>query len=761
MKLKFQGDLKFQHDAIDAVLDLFDGQPLTTGEFEIGNAGALFSDLGYGNRLVLSVAALAANLRRVQERNGIRRGDADQGLLTTPSLYGDEDPRGGVPHFSIEMETGTGKTYVYLRTVYELNRRYGFTKFIIVVPSVAIREGVLKNIELTQEHFDALYGKVPVDAWVYRSRQVSRLRQFASGNHVQVLIINIDAFNKDTNVLNQEQDRLSGRKPIEFIQATCPMVIVDEPQNMESDTARAAIASLNPLCTLRYSATHRNAYNLLYRLGPVAAYDMKLVKHIEVDSVLDEEDFNKPYVEVLSVEPGSPGPVARLKIDVQGKGGPRRKAIAVRKNGADLFDLSKERVNYRGYIVGEINAAHGYVAFANGRRLYRGQATGTHADDVMRVQIRQTVKEHLDKELDIRRLPADQRMKVLSLFFIDRVANYVAEDGKIRKWFIAEYRKLSAEPAYRALSPSSVVRVHNGYFARDRKGNAKDTRGNTKADDDVYALIMRDKERLLSPEEPLRFIFSHSALREGWDNPNVFQICTLNETRSEVKKRQEIGRGLRLPVMANGERCQDEQINRLTVVANESYEDFARSLQTEIEEDCGESFEGRVKNKRDRRTVKRKPLDENFRTLWNKIRHKTRYAVEYSTADLIDRAALAIRKMRPIEAPKIVTKKASIEVDEHGLTHTMLMVRETELGPAANVTPDLLAYLQRETDLTRTTLAAILVKSGRLEGVAVDPQHFLDETVKAIRRALQQLMIEGIKYEPCLSGCLPRHPSLA
>ncbi len=749
MKLRFQSDLKYQRDAIDAVIDLFEGQPLAQGEFEIGTPGALFSELGYGNRLVLSVEALAENLRRVQERNGIRKDDEDTepALLITPSLHGDQDPRGGIPHFSIEMETGTGKTYVYLRTIYELNQRYGFTKFIIVVPSVAIREGVLKNIEVTREHFETLYGKVPVDAWVYDSRQVSKLRQFASSNQIQVLIINIDAFNKDTNVLNQEQDRLSGRKPIEFIQATYPVVIVDEPQNMESDKAKTAIASLNPLCTLRYSATHRNVYNLLYRLGPVAAYDMKLVKHIEVDSVLDEEGFNRPYIEVLSIEARSSGPVAKLKIDVLGKGGPKRKTVTIHKNGTDLFDVSKERATYRGYIVSEINAAHGYVAFTNGQRVYQGQSLGTHTDDVMRVQIRQTIKEHLDKELAIRRLPEEQRMKVLSLFFIDRVANYVPEDGKIRKWFVEEYEQLAADPVYRDLILPPVDQVHNGYFAKDKKGHAKDTRGNTKADDEAYVLIMRDKERLLSPEEPLRFIFSHSALREGWDNPNVFQICTLNETKSEVKKRQEIGRGLRLPVMANGERCHDEQLNRLTVVANESYEDFARKLQNEIEKDCGESFEGRVKNKRERRTVRRKELNDDFRALWDRIKHRTRYAVEYSTEDLIDRAAQAIRDMPAIEAPKIVTRTARLGFDAQGLSTTVTAVADAAPEWGSQPLPDILAYLQRQTNLTRTTLAAILQQSGRLGDVLVNPQQFLDRAIAAVRGVLHELMVRGIKYE--------------
>jgi len=338
-------------------------------------------------------------------------------------------------------------------------------------------------------------------------------------------------------------------------------------------------------------------------------------------------------------------------------------------------------------------------------------------------------------------------MKVLSLFFIDRVANYVSDEGKIRRWFVEAYRQIAAKTAYQVLQPPPVEQMHNGYFACDRKGQAKNTRGNSKADDAAYALIMRDKERLLSLEEPLRFIFSHSALREGWDNPNVFQICTLNETRSEVKKRQEIGRGLRLPVMANGDRCRDAQHNRLTVVANERYDAFARALQNEIEAECGESFAGRVENKRRRRTVARKPLDGEFRALWSRIKHKTRYAVDYSTAQLIDRGAAAVRAMSAIEAPKIVTRKAGIGMNEQGLTHTVLMVRDEALEPEANAVPDPVAYLQRETNLTRTTLAAILLESGRLGDVACNPQQFLDEAVKAIRGALQASMIEGICYE--------------
>ena len=400
---------------------------------------------------------------------------------------------------------------------------------------------------------------------------------------------------------------MSGRKPIEFIQAAQPIVIMDEPQNMESEQARTAIASLNPLCTLRYSATHRNLYNLLYRLDPVKAYDLKLVKRIEVDSVLDDPDFNRPYIHVQSIAVVRNKIRATLKIDVNTNGAPRRAQISINRGGVDLFDHSGERENYRGHIVDEINAGNQSISFTNGLVLNVGQTHGGHGDDVMRVQIRETVREHLEKELRIRNtLPAGQRLKVLSLFFIDRVANYVPEDGKIRQWFVQSYGEISALAKFAVLAPQPAESVHSGYFAAT-KGIVKDTSGATLADDEAYELIMRDKERLLSMDEPLRFIFSHSALREGWDNPNVFQICTLNETKSEIKKRQEIGRGMRLPVTETGERCFDQTINRLTVIANESYEEFARQLQTEIEDECGVKFEGRIADKRKRRVAQLRP----------------------------------------------------------------------------------------------------------------------------------------------------------
>jgi type III restriction enzyme len=743
MKIKFDSNQQYQRDATDAVLGLFDGQPLSGGAFEfaLSDVGSLagLTELGVGNRLSLDEAALLHNLQAVQQVSKLVPSAALDGM-----------------NFSVEMETGTGKTYVYLRSIFELHQRYGFSKFIIVVPSVAIREGVITSLRLMKEHFQALFGNVAFDSWVYDSKQYSRLRQFAQSSTLQILVMNIDAFNKkDVAVIHQEKDQLSGRRPIEFVQAARPIVVMDEPQNMETPTAKEAIASLNPLCTLRYSATHRNPYNLVYKLDPVQAYDLKLVKRIEVSSVLDDPDFNQPFIQVQSISATKTKVTAKLLIDVNEKSGPQRKSISISAGGVDLFDKSNQRSNYADHIIDEINAADGYVSFTNGLVLNVGQTHGGRGDDVMRVQIRETVREHFDKELRIRRLlpdiaGADARLKVLSLFFIDRVANYATEDGKIRHWFIEAYTEVAALPKYRELSPLPVEKVHNGYFAAV-KGMAKDTRGDTAADDEAYALIMQDKERLLSPDEPLRFIFSHSALREGWDNPNVFQICTLNETRSEIKKRQEIGRGLRLPVLESGERCFDASINRLTVIANEHYDEFAAKLQTEIEDECGVKFAGRIVNKKEARTAKLKTgwrLNEDFKELWARIKYKTRYAVDYQTDVLIECAAKNLAAREKIAPSRLSVQRGGIVMTGEGVGAQLLGVREAEAKDysAVNV-PDMLGYLQARTELTRKTIAAILLRSGRLGEIQNNPQQFLEQAQQAIEAELHGLMIDGIKYE--------------
>ena len=527
--------------------------------------------------------------------------------------------------------------------------------------------------------------------------------QFANSNQLQILVINIDAFNKkDISVIHKELDGLSGHRPIEFIQATNPIVILDEPQNMESEKAKEAIASLNPLCTLRYSATHKNLYNLLYRLDPVKAYDMKLVKQITVTSALEENSFNQPYIHLESIKATKTKITAKLTIDIQRQNSPTRTSVSISKNRVDLYELSSGRELYRGYVVDCIHAGFGYISFTNGVSLNIGETIGNYGDDLMKAQIRETIKEHLDKELAVKRQLPDRPLKVLSLFFIDRVANYTATDGKLRQWFVELYQELSQLPRYVILNLPAVDDIHNGYFAQDKQGNAKDTSGATAADDTAYELIMKDKERLLSPTEPLRFIFSHSALREGWDNPNVFQICMLREVQSKVERRQTIGRGLRLPVDATGIRVFDPTINRLTVVANESYADFARALQTEIEEDCGVKFEGRIKNNRDRRKANLIPKwreNTDFLELWERIKHKTRYSVEYDTQRLIDDAAEKIHQMPAVTAPQIRLESVALSYANTGVTSQLLSVTSSRTEFTTSNIPDLISYLQRETEL--------------------------------------------------------------
>lgn len=856
MKLQFDANQSFQLDAMAAVTDLFDGQPQGAPEYSVINMGGwgdLFgaqgrSELGVGNQLLLESGKLRQNLRAIQITNDIEVADPGGELEAWDLFDAPANVARPCPHFSVEMETGTGKTYVYLRTIFELSRRFGFQKFVIVVPSVAIREGVLKNIEITTDHFRALYNNLPFEYFVYDAKRVNRMRQFATSTTLQILVINIDSFRKNftgtedekkSNVIYKEMDRsLGGRAPIEFVQAARPIVIIDEPQSVDStDKAQEAIKALNPLCTLRYSATHRNPYNLVYRLDPVRAFELKLVKQIVVASAVAEGAANEAFVRVEAIDYRK-GIKAKLRIHVQTPDGPKEKLVTV-KQGADLFTLSNERARYRdGFEVTEINAEPGseYLRFSNGRTLRLGEEIGGLREDVWRVQIKQTVKKHLDKELQLRALG----LKVLSLFFIDRVANYrdygadgLPIKGKFAEAFEAELSLLAKEERYRTLEwlKEPVERLHNGYFAQDRKGVLKDTRGDTQADDEVYNLIMKEKERLLSLDEPLRFIFSHSALREGWDNPNVFQICTLNETRSAMKKRQEIGRGLRLPVDQNGLRVFDESVNKLYVMANESYEDFARALQTEYEEDCGVTFgkvpitalakltrivddveqpigreaaetirdalvkqkmvdaDGRIqpafdpkrkdfklelpeahrdlaaavidllasyqierlirkdKDEGVNRLKKEVALSPEFQALWNRIKPKTTYRVEFETEALVSRAVATIRKMDKIEAPKIRVSAGQVQVTKAGVSTTAVSVGEERITYSIRALPDILAYLQNETELTRSTLVRILKESGRLAEIFENPQRFLDQVAAILKHELHRLLVDGIKYE--------------
>lgn len=713
MKLQFE-ELDYQQEAIAAALDLFAGQPRPDPDSSLPQEG---------NELLLSDEALQENLNAVQRRSGLPETPlAEHGL-----------------NFTVEMETGTGKTYVYLRTLYELNRRYGWKKFLIVVPSVVIREGVMHSLRQMQAHFELLFGGSIGNYGVYDSRRRGQLRDFFASSQIEILILNIQTFEKDSNVINRENER--GDRPLELLRAARPIVIIDEPQNLDSVKRQEALRSLTPLFTLGYSATHKNSFHKIFSLNPVQAYQRRLVKQIEVLGLEASDGGNGALVEVQKIDHDSRQQlVAQVALNVHGQHGMARKVVRVR-SGDDLFQLSKGNEAYRhGFIVDGLDLEAQEIQLSNGHRPGLGSDERLR-DEIMKAQIRHTIREHLRREKRLN----PRGIKVLSLFFIDRVDNYRAADGSpgpLARWF---------EACYREESGSDGADVHNGYFSRDKSGRARDTNGRSADDEDTYQLIMRDKEKLLSLANPLRFIFSHSALKEGWDNPNVFQICTLNQSHSPIKKRQEIGRGLRLAVNQQGQRVRDEDVNVLTVIANESYQSFARGLQQEYEDECGIPFKAElVRNARQRQTLRYRPnfsIDPQFREIWHRLKTQSRYRVHLDSEELIRRASVALRQLPPFPRPKIQQTKARLQPSDGGVAGREIASSSSSLTLEWEL-PDLLGEIQRQTHLTRRTLAAILTGSGRLAEVKNNPQHFIDAATRAINLCLQELMVAGIEYEP-------------
>ena len=842
MKFHFEPNLDFQLQAIDAVADLFRGQETCRTEFTVTRNAlgiqmeAFESDLGIGNRLMLLDDELMGNLNDIQLRNGLR-----------PS----EELASG--DFTVEMETGTGKTYVYLRTVFELNRRYGFTKFVIVVPSVAIKEGVYSTLKDTEEHFRALYANTPFEFFLYDSSKLGQVRNFATSPNIQIMVVTVGAINKkDVNNLYKDSEKTGGEKPIDLIRATRPIVIVDEPQSVDGGLegrGKEALSAMNPLCTLRYSATHADKHHMVFRLDAVDAYERKLVKQIEVASMTVDGAHNKPYVRIVSVNNRRGAITAKIEVDVQTAAGVRRLEKVV-QDGDDLEQLT-ERALYKDVRIGEIRAVKGDELVelkvpAGEEWLRPGQAIGdVDADALKRLMIRRTIKEHLDKE---KRL-APLNIKVLSLFFIDEVANYrsYTEDGqqvkgKYALMFEEEYRRLAKHPDYQVLFKevdveSDATEVHNGYFSIDKKGvwsdTAENNQGNRENAERAYNLIMKEKKQLLSFDTKLKFIFSHSALREGWDNPNVFQICALREIGTERERRQTIGRGLRLCVNQSGERLRGFDINTLTVVANEDYEEFAEKLQKEIEEETGIRFgiveehqfagvsvtddkgvasplgfeesqtlwqhfktegyvdakgkvqdtlrkalkdgklkipekyaaqtaqitdilkklSGRleIKNADDRVPIKTRQAileSEGFKALWERIKHKTTYRVEFDNEKLIRDCIKALKEGPVIAKTRVQIRKADLAIGKAG-------VEAKETSTAAPVTldetdielPDLLTDLQDKTHLTRRSIVRILKESDRLDDFKRNPQDFIELAGETINRTKRLALVDGIKYQ--------------
>lgn len=765
------------------------------------------------------------------------------------------------------METGTGKTYVYLRTIFELNKNYGFTKFMIVVPSVAIKEGTYKTLQITREHFENLYPMAKgYEYFLYDSSKLGQVRNYATSTNIQIMVVTVGAINKkDVNNLYKDSEKTGGEKPIDLVRATRPVIIVDEPQSVDGGLkgqGKKALDAMNPLCTLRYSATHADKHHMLYRLDAVDAYERELVKQIEVASLEVEGGQNKAYVKLLSTQNRRGSISAKVEIDVaQGKN--IRRTVMTVEDGDDL-EQETGRAIYENCRIGTITCGANQsmeISIPGGEYvLHPGEEVGgVNPDEMKRLMIRRTIKEHLDKEMRFAELKLG--VKVLSLFFIDSVEFYRGRDedgnptkGKYALMFEEEYRRLAKLPDYHTLFAKidldvDAEEVHEGYFAIDKKGgwqeltkkangDIADSANNRDNSERAYNLIMKDKEKLLSFSSKLKFIFSHSALREGWDNPNVFQICALRDIGTERERRQTIGRGLRLCVNQEGQRLRGFAINTLTVVAHERFEDFAENLQKEIEKDTGIRFgivekhqfatvattgedgavqplgvekseqiwkflkekefvdnKGKIqdslrtalkekklklpdqfskqageiesilrklagkldiKNADERVTIKTREAvleSEEFKALWDRIKHKTTYRVEFDNDKLIEDCAKAILDGPPITKTRAQFRKADIAIGKGGVdTKETGQSGFTTINEADIELPDLLTDLQDKTHLTRQSIVKILTESRRLNDFKRNPQQFIELVAEAINRTKRLALVDGIRYQPIGDG---------
>lgn len=834
MEIKFKDKLQYQADAIDSVIDLFEGQSLLSSNISIMAPGMVSPFEGKGNLFDLSPQDIEENFKNVQKENGLPVND-------TLESY----------DFTVEMETGTGKTYVYLRTILELNRNYGFSKFVIVVPSVAIKEGVKKTIDITRNHFAQLYNNISYTDFIFDSGNMSDLKNFMEEDNIQIMIITIQAFNKEKNKIRQKTE--SGIVPLSYITKTNPIVIIDEPQSVLGGKGEEAVSDLNPLFTLQYSATPKNSTNLLYQLNAVDAYNKNLVKKIEVNA-FDSADYQgRPYIRLNDVKLNKRTGKRTAELTLV-KNTPIGLNTALVKNIKPGDRLSVDKISnnevYRDYVVDDVIVREGdeHILFDNGQKLYLGQSLNDiNQEGVRKAQIEETIREHLNKELKL----SKRNIKVLSLFFIDEVANYREYDedgthkGKYAKWFEESYKKIISEDRYKEL-PKYILdfspdEVHDGYFSKDKQ-KFTDTTGETAKDTSTYELIMRDKEKLLDPKNNLRFIFSHSTLKEGWDNPNVFQICTFIETKSDLSKRQKIGRGLRLCVDGEGNRVDEaygdgeefKNINKLTVLANESFDNFAKSLQKEMEADgirfnvlkekdfkgvnyitpdgehkklngfdsaiiwrslrqqglisskgvinkkwdkaviegtveipeqfenareeiirvvSGKSATGYIKNVKDRVTIKLnddKFNSLNFDKLWDKIKYKSRYSVDFDTEELIEKCVKDMRQsLKYIQKASVTHTKTEVTM-RNSVSGIARYNRQHFIDIENNEIPNIVKDLQDHTHLTRKTIIEILLRSNKrdntLEKLVINPTEYFNRTLEIIQENLNHLVVETIEY---------------
>lgn len=684
LKIRFEDNQEHQLKAIESVVKIFDGYSKRDTEFKMYGSDTIANMDPYET---FDEQWLFDNLIQVQKDNGLVEDmylNFDDGF----ELTGVNSWR--YPYFTVEMETGTGKTYVYLRTIHELRKKYGWGKFIIIVPSVAIYEGVVKSFEITKQHFDTLYNNETIALTEYSGDQLAKLRSFASSSAVEVMVMTIDAFNKESNVIYKPTEKLQGEKlPYQYIQETRPILILDESQNYVSETSKQALRTLHPLFALKYSATptekgatkeiNRELMNRVYNLTPVDAFKLNLVKKIEVLGVTEQNNMNDSQLSfTLMEEKTGYGLAVEARMNVVKNGEKRSEMVKLRK-GDNLFEKTGNE-SYTGLIIDEINRKNGVVVFTNGTemKVAEGGDVTLSKEEIFRIQIEETIKAHFIKQKQL--LPLG--IKVLSLFFIDKVANYVDNDGVIKKLFDEAFEKQKVHFGF--FKGWKAEDVREGYFAKKKGKNNRDEfvdtsiEKKTQAEKDLekaaYNLIMKDKEKLLSFDEKKCFIFAHSALREGWDNPNVFQICTLNTATSEKRKRQEIGRGLRLSVNQEGVRVTDEGVNVLTVVANESYETYCEQLQNDYIED-GDIPPNKPSNASKAAAKRRDEIfkSDDFQKFWSKLCRKTEYTIK-AEPDVLVRNCINKLTVEKYPEPKIVVTKGKFVMTTFKITLTKVLI---------------------------------------------------------------------------------------
>ncbi len=709
-----------QEKAISSIVDIFQGQIKTDSFYDIFDGEAVCK-----NELLLSQEEILANLHKVQKSNNIE----ESLLLQTLD-------------FSVEMETGTGKTFVYIKTILELFAKYGWTKYIIIVPSIAIKEGVLNSLSSMYEYFKSEY-KFAYDYFEYDSSRLGSLKHFIRDDNLQIMIMTIDSFKRVDTVLNMPREGFIG-SPKESLQKTNPILILDEPQNMESDLSKSALNELNPLFTLRYSATHKNYYNLVYSLGAKEALEKALVKQIDVLALSENQTINDVYVNVLKIEidKSSKKPVATLELIVKNKDDFVVKPLKI-KGDDSLKDKTKNDI-YKGFTVDEISFKDMFIKFENGVKLELNDINGQIKKEIQKEQISEAIKRHMIKFEELKQ----KNIKVLSLFFVDKVANFLSsEQGWIEEHFIKEFDRLKVE--YDSFKNISAKDIYAYYFAK-RKSDFIDELKNNDSDrklqKETFDLIMRDKEKLLSFDESRSFIFSHSALKEGWDNPNVFFITTLNDTKSQMKKRQIIGRGVRLAVDSSGKRVEDKEINRLTVIANESFDEFARNLQLEYEINGNEKSYQKPNNLADKKYVKRKYSFESeelkeFRELWEKLKQKTVYEITLNSEKYMQEVALKL-KVIEVKEKKIVKQFGNIESSFDGYVSESKSIKidfEEEL-------PNIVEILEKQIGLSKETIINIFEKVG-IEEFTKEFIKNSDEYVKKAIEIFEDSMFEMLSRD--------------